>query len=87
MAGFVAVVSLNVEDPGAALCGHLAQVLDNGGGDAPSSMLCADHKVIDIQLAPRRLKLGQFVGDEPKTSSPASVTMATTSSFASRPLR
>src|SRR5918994_6135417 len=61
----VAVIGLNVDDPGAAPGGDLAQVLDEGGRDALAAMLRADGKVIDVHLAPGPLELVELIGDEP----------------------
>jgi hypothetical protein len=44
----VAIVSLNIDDPGTALRGDLAQMLDQGSRYVPSPMRCADRKVVNV---------------------------------------
>jgi len=84
----IAVVGLNIDDPGTAPRGDVAQVLDQAGCDAPPPMFRADGKVVDVDLAPRSFEFVELIGDEsPRMCSPAIATTAITFSFRSRPSR
>lgn len=59
----VAVIGLNIDDPGTAPYSDLAQVLNQGSRDVLSSMLCADGKIVDVDFAPHPLELVELIGD------------------------
>ena len=61
----VAVIGLNVDHPGAAPSGDLAQTRDQGCRDALPPVLRADGQIIDVYLAPRSLEFVEFVSHEP----------------------
>jgi len=62
---FVAVVSLDVDDPSAALLGNLAQTPNQRGSDSLSAMRLGDSEVVDVDLASRALELVELLGNEP----------------------
>src|SRR4051812_37697495 len=58
----VAVIGLDVDHPGAAARGDLAQLRDEGRREPLPTIRSGDHEVVDVDLAPRLLKFLELVG-------------------------
>ena len=61
----VAMVGLDIDDPGAAAGGDPAQMPDQCGGDALPAMRLIHRQVIDVDLASRLFELVELIGDKP----------------------
>jgi hypothetical protein len=61
----VTMVGLDIDDPGAATGGDLAQMPDQSGRDTSAAMRFGDREVVDVDLATRLFELVEFIGDQP----------------------